>query len=474
MENKITPREENFSQWYLDVISAADLAENAPVRGCMIIKPNGYALWEQVKAGLDEEFKKTGVSNAYFPLFIPESYLKKEEEHVEGFAPEAAVVTHAGGKKLEEPLVVRPTSETIMYETFSRWIQSYRDLPLLINQWANIVRWELRPRLFLRTTEFLWQEGHTVHETAEEGDLKAREMQEVYRKFAEEVMAIPVIPGAKSESEKFAGALHTYTLEAMMQDGKALQFATSHNLGQNFAKPFNVSFLGRDGQKNYGWQTCWGFSTRSIGGLIMTHGDDVGIIVPPRLASIQVIITTVGHGDDAENVISKAAEVKDLLIESDVRPFVDDRDVRPGEKFYQWERRGVPLRIEIGPKDIKEESVMMVRRDTGEKVKVKIEEITSMTKETLGKIQENLYKRALNYREEKTREVDTWEDFVKAIEEGNFVLAHWCGDSDVEKKIQEETSATIRCIPFNQKKESGKCIKSGKPSSGRVVFARSY
>ncbi len=474
MDNKITPRKENYSQWYLDVISAADLAENAPVRGCMIIKPNGYALWEAVKDGLDKEFKKTGVANAYFPLFIPESYLKKEEEHVEGFAPEAAVVTHAGGKKLEEPLVVRPTSETIMYETFSRWIQSYRDLPLLINQWANVVRWELRPRLFLRTTEFLWQEGHTVHETAKEADEKAREMQEIYRKFTEEVMAIPVIAGKKSESEKFAGALHTYTIEAMMQDGKALQFGTSHNLGQNFAKAFDVSFLGREGKKEYAWQTCWGLSTRSIGGLIMTHGDDTGLIVPPKIANIQVVITTVGHGEETGNIIKKAEELNSLLIDEGVRSFVDSRDVRPGEKFYKWERRGVPLRIEIGPKDIKENSVMVVRRDTGEKEKVNISEVSVRTKDLMEKIQSNLYERAVAYREEKTKEVDTWEEFVKAIEEGNFVLAHWSGDAQVEKKIQEETAATIRCIPFSQKKEAGKCIKSGNPSEGRVIFARSY
>jgi prolyl-tRNA synthetase len=473
-EKKITSREENFSQWYLDVISAAELAENAPVRGCMIIRPNGYALWEAVKEGLDKRFKATGVKNAYFPLFIPESFLKKEEEHVEGFAPEAAVVTHAGGKKLEEPLVVRPTSETIIYDTFSRWIQSYRDLPLLVNQWSNVVRWELRPRVFLRTTEFLWQEGHTVHETQEEADDKAREMLEIYRDFAESMMAIPVIPGKKSEAEKFAGAFCTYTIEAMMQDGKALQFGTSHNLGQNFAKPFDVSFLGRSGEKEYGWQTCWGLSTRSIGGLVMTHGDDKGIIVPPKIAATQVVITTVGHGEKTKEVIKKATEIENILLEEGIKAEKDVRDVRPGEKFYKYEKTGVPLRIEVGPKDIDNNKYPFVRRDNGEKLLVPAKEIVKSTKKLLEDIQSNLYNRALDYRSKKTKSVDNWEDFVKAIEDGNFVYAHWSGEKEVEKQIQKETAATIRCIPFDQKKEEGRCVKTGKPSTGRVIFARAY
>ncbi len=471
VRKKIISREENYSQWYLDVVSAAELAEGAPVRGCMIIKPNGYAIWEKIQRELDERFKETGVSNVYFPIFIPESFLKKEEDHVEGFAPEAAVVTHAGGKKLEEKLVVRPTSETIIYDVFSRWIQSYRDLPLLVNQWANVVRWERRPRLFLRTTEFLWQEGHTVHETADEGDAKAREMLEIYQDFVEKFMAIPVIPGMKSEAEKFAGALHTYTIEAMMQDGKALQFATSHNLGQNFAKPFNVSFLGRDGNREYGWQTCWGFSTRSIGGLIMTHGDDNGIIIPPKIATFQVVITTIGGEEDVSQFGKK---LKNILKEESVGVILDERDVRPGEKFYEWEKKGIPLRIEIGPKEVSSRVVLLARRDTGEKIEVKIEEIGKEVKKILKNIQENLYRRAIDYREKKTKYVDSWEDFKSKIESGNFVFAHWSGEKEIEEQIQKETGATIRCIPFNRKEEKGKCIKTGKKSYYRVLFAKAY
>jgi len=472
VEKGITPRKENYSRWYLDVISAAELAENAPVRGCMIIKPNGYALWENIQRNLDKKFKETGVSNVYFPLFIPESFLKKEEDHVEGFAPEAAVVTHAGGKDLEERLIVRPTSETIMYDVFSRWIHSYRDLPLLVNQWSNVVRWELKPRLFLRTTEFLWQEGHTVHETAKECDDKAREMLEIYRDFAENMMAIPVIPGAKSEAEKFAGALETYTIEAMMQDGKALQFATSHNLGQNFSKVFDVSFLKKDGNRGYGWQTSWGLSTRAIGGLIMTHGDDNGLILPPRLAATQVVITTIGKKE--ESVVKKATEIKNLLEDAKISVLVDDGDARPGEKFYHWEKRGIPLRIEVGPKDIKEGSVFLVRRDTEEKEKTKLPEIAQKARAMMEAIQQNLYNRALAYRKERTKSVDTWDDFVQAIEEQSFVLAHWCNEREIEEEIQRETGATIRCIPFDREKEEGRCIKTGKPSKGRVVFAKAY
>lgn len=474
-EKKITTRAEDYSQWYLDIIDVAGLAEYGPVRGCMVIKPYGYALWEKTQNILDEKFKETGVQNAYFPLFIPERLLKKEEDHVEGFAPEIAVVTHAGGKKLDEPLVVRPTSETIMYDVFSKWIHSYRDLPLLINQWANVVRWEMRPRLFLRTVEFLWQEGHTVHENEKEADQRARQMLEIYRDFAENVMAIPVIPGIKSESEKFAGALRTYTIEAMMQDGKALQFATSHNLGQNFSKVFGVKFLDKNSSEQFGWQTSWGLSTRTIGGLIMTHSDDKGLVLPPRIASIQTIITTiVPSNDDREVINNKAEEINKNLKKSGIKSQVDIRDIRPGEKYYEWEKKGVPIRIELGPKDIAGNSAVLVRRDTGEKIKVSLNTIVEDVSSLLDKIQINLYDRALKYRNEKTKVVDSWEDFKIEIEKGGFVYAHWCGDAMVEAKIKEETGATVRCIPLDQEKEAGRCIKTGKPSNGRVIFAKSY
>lgn len=472
---KITSRAEDYSQWYLDVISAADLAEYGPVRGCMVIKPYGYSIWENTQDYLNKIFKEMGIQNAYFPLLIPERLLKKEEDHVEGFAPEIAVVTHAGGKKLEEPLVVRPTSETIIYDVFSNWIHSYRDLPLLINQWANVVRWEMRPRLFLRTIEFLWQEGHTVHETEIEADSRARSMLDVYKEFAENIMAVPVIPGTKSESEKFAGALHTYTIEAMMQDGKALQFATSHNLGQNFAKVFDIKFLDKNTTEQYGWQTSWGLSTRTIGGLIMTHGDDKGLVLPPNIASIQVVITTIAPSEQDREIVNKvASELEASCKKAGIRCHLDARDIRPGEKYYEWEKKGVPVRIELGPKDIDNKSVMLVRRDTGEKIKVPTEDAIKKTRATLKKIQKDLYARALKYRKDKTKEVDTWEDFTGAIEEGNFVLAHWSGEKEVEALIKKETGATIRCIPFDQKQEDGICIKSGKPSKQRVIFAKSY
>lgn len=471
---KITSRKENYSEWYLDVIAAADLAENGPVRGTMIMKPNGYALWERIQSILDIEFKKLGVKNVYFPLFIPEKFLKQEESHVEGFAPEVAIVTHAGGKKLEEPLVVRPTSETIMYDTFSRWIHSYRDLPLLINQWANVVRWEMRPRLFLRTTEFLWQEGHTAHETGEQADAWARQMLEVYKNFAEQVMAIAVIPGIKSELEKFAGAHKTYTIEAMMQDGKALQFATSHNLGTNFAKVFDVGFLDASGERQYASQTSWGLSTRTIGGLIMAHSDDKGLVLPPRIAPTQVVITTIGHGDDAGRVASAAQKIRQGFKDIQIRSEVDARDMRPGEKFYEWEKKGVPLRIELGPKDIANGSAILVRRDTGEKQTVFLDTLQAVATELLEKIQIDLLARSRERIASRTRSVDSWEDFVETIKNCGFALAHWCGDVDVEKQIKEETGATIRCITLDQAQEIGVCIKSGKPSSGRVIFGKAY
>ncbi|MBX4197857.1 proline--tRNA ligase [Candidatus Parcubacteria bacterium] len=475
VEKKITPRAEDYSQWYLDIIAAADLADYGPVKGTMVIKPYGYAIWEATQKILDEKFKETGVQNAYFPMLIPEKLLKKEEKHVEGFAPEVAVVTHAGGKKLDEPLVIRPTSETVIYDVFSNWIRSYRDLPLLINQWANVVRWELRTRLFLRTTEFLWQEGHTVHETEQEADERARNMIDIYQDFAENYMAIPVMIGTKTEAEKFAGALRTYCVEAMMQDGKALQYSTSHNLGQNFAKVFDVKFLDRNNTEQFGWQTSWGLSTRTIGGLIMVHSDDKGLVMPPKIASIQAIITTIVPSEkDAETVVSKAQEVNNMLKAAGIKSQADIRDLRPGEKYFEWEKKGVPIRIELGPKDIANDSAMLVRRDTGEKIKTPLNTLAETVMNLLGDIQKNLYDRALEYQKAKTKHVDTWDDFVKAIDEGNFVWAHWSGEADVEAKIKEETGATIRCIPFDALEEQGVCIKSGKPSTMRVVFAKAY
>lgn len=473
-DKRITSRAEDYNQWYLDVIAAADMAEHSPVKGCMIIKPYGYAIWERIQQVLDGKFKETGVENAYFPMFIPQSLLTREADHVEGFAPEVAVVTHAGGSKLEEPLVVRPTSETIMYETFKDWVHSWRDLPLLINQWANVVRWEKRTRLFLRTTEFLWQEGHTAHATHDEADARALQMLETYRDFAENVMAVPVIPGQKSDSERFAGALRTYCLEAMMQDGKALQFATSHNLGQNFAKAFDVKFSDQNNETQYVWQTSWGLSTRSIGGLIMTHSDDKGLVVPPRLAPIQAVIIPLIFKEGQEEVFTKAEEVGAMLKAAGIRVKVDTKEGRPGEKFFAWEKKGVPVRIEIGPKDVAANACVVARRDTGEKVTVSLNDIVTTLPSLLEDIHTTLYNRALSYRTERTVRIDTWEDFTRAIEEGKFIMAHWDGTAETEAKIKEETNATIRCMPFDAKDETGVCVYSGKASTRRVVFAKSY
>lgn len=471
----ITPRSEDYSEWYLDIIKVAELAEYGPAKGSMVIKPYGYAIWERIQKVLDEKFKQTGVDNAYFPLLIPERLLKKEADHVEGFAPEVAVVTHAGGKELEERLVIRPTSETIMYEVFSGWIHSYRDLPLLINQWANVVRWEMRTRLFLRTTEFLWQEGHTVHKDEKDADGRARMMLEVYRDFSENYMAIPVILGQKTESEKFAGALKTYSCEAMMQDGKALQFATSHNLGDHFAKAFDIKYLDENNELKFGWQTSWGLSTRSIGGLIMTHSDDKGLVLPPKMAQTAVVIVPIllGKGGD-EKIIEESQKIKKIIEELGYGCKVDQRDLRPGEKFYEWERKGVPIRIEIGPKDLLAEKIVVVRRDTGEKFDVLINKISEEIPVLLNTIQADLFNRALEFQKQKTKVVDSWDDFTKEIEAGNFVLAHWDGESETESKIKEETGATIRCIPFNREEESGVCIKTGNPSESRVIFAKAY
>lgn len=477
-DRHITSRAEDYSQWYLDVIDAAELAEHAPVRGCMTIKPNGYAIWERIQRILDEEFKNTGVKNAYFPLFIPESFLKKEAAHVKGFSPEVAVVTHAGGNELEEPLIVRPTSETIIGEAFSRWIQSYRDLPMVLNQWANVVRWEMRTRLFLRTSEFLWQEGHTAHATEESAEQRTLQMLEVYRKFAEEVMAIPVVAGIKSESEMFAGAIRTYTIEAMMQDGRALQAGTSHNLGQNFGKAFGVTFLDEKGEQQYVWQTSWGVSTRLIGGLIMAHSDDKGLVLPPKLASLKIVIIPIFREDAEEKaiVLAKAKEVAERLASFGREVFVDDGDQHtPGAKFHEWEKKGIPLRIEIGPKDIERNQTIFVRRDTGEKTAIPWEEIGEQAEVFLARIQENLYARALEFRNARSHQVDSYEEFKHILETNpGFIYAHWCGDSACEKSIKEETQATIRCLPLAQAQESGKCVKCGGLSDKRALFARAY
>lgn len=476
-DKKITPRAEDYSEWYLDVIAAADLAGYSPVKGCMVIKPYGYALWEKVQKVLDAKFKEYKVQNAYFPMLIPEKLLKREAEHVEGFAPEVAVVTHAGGEKLEEPLVLRPTSETIMYETFKDWIRSYRDLPLLINQWANVIRWEKKTRPFLRTTEFLWQEGHTVHATENEADTFARKMIDVYKWFAEEYMAIPVVTGTKTENEKFAGALRTYCLEAMMQDGKALQYATSHNLGDNFSRAFEINFLDENNEQKFGWQTSWGLSTRSIGGLIMAHSDDKGLVLPPKMADTKVVIVPViPKAEEKDSIVSfakaVAADIEKLMPGS---VFVDSRDMRHGEKYFEWEKKGVPVRIEIGPKDIANKSVVVVRRDTSEKRSVDVDQNLGSTISTLlDTIQKSLLDKARKTRLENTVYVDSWEEFIQAIENRKFVMAHWDGTTETEKLIKEETGATIRCLPFEEEPSNGNCIKTGKSSTSRVLFAKAH
>lgn len=473
-EKKITPRAKDFSEWYQDVIEVAQLAEHSPVRGAMTIRPYGYAIWENIQHVLNQKFKETGVENAYFPLFIPERFLKKEAEHVEGFSPQVAIVTHAGGKKLDEPLIVRPTSETIMYEAYSRWVNSYRDLPILINQWANVVRWEMRPRLFLRTTEFLWQEGHTVHKTEAEAEERTKLMLGVYRDFSENYLAIPVIEGLKTETEKFAGALRTYSIEGMMQDGKALQMGTSHNLGQNFSKPFNIKFLDEDNNLKYAWQTSWGLSTRVIGALIMAHSDDKGLVFPPRIAPVKVVLIPVlNTGGSNDEILKKTEEFAEKINKEGIETKIDKRDERLGEKHYYWEKRGVPIRVEIGPKELEKNNVTLVRRDTGDKETVSQEELIEKIPVVLQEMQNHLFTKALEFRDKNTREVNSWEEFKIEIEKG-FVLAHWCGDTDIEKKINDETGASIRCIPSDQKKETGKCIYSGKESKGRVLFAKSY
>ncbi len=491
MGKNLTSRAEDYSKWYNELVVKADLAENSGVRGCMVIKPYGFAIWEKMQQALDQMFKDTGHENVYFPIFIPKSYLSKEASHVEGFAKECAVVTHYRLKnaedgsgivvdedaKLEEELIVRPTSETIIWDTYRKWIQSYRDLPLLYNQWANVVRWEMRTRLFLRTAEFLWQEGHTAHATREEALAEAEKMNNVYAEFAESFMAMPVIKGLKSESERFAGAEETYCIEALMQDGKALQAGTSHFLGQNFAKAFDVKYATKEGGQEYVWATSWGVSTRLMGALIMTHSDDHGLVLPPKLAPTQVVVVPIYKGE--EQLIELNAHVEGLVKElrsKGISVKYDNRDThKPGFKFNEYELKGVPLRIAIGPRDLENGTYELARRDTLTKETVAAEGISDLVVQLLGEIHDNLWTKALNHRSENITEVEDYDTFKEVLEQkGGFVSAHWDGTAETEDRIKEETKATIRCIPLDQKIEEGSCIYSGKPSKGRVLFAKAY
>ncbi len=489
----ITPRAEDYSRWYTDVVLQARLADYSPVKGCMVIRPHGYTLWENMQQELDRMFKETGHRNAYFPLFIPKSFLAKEAEHVEGFAKECAIVTHSrlktevvNGKttlvpdpdsRLEEELIVRPTSETIIYHMFAKWVKSYRDLPILMNQWVNVVRWEMRTRLFLRTTEFLWQEGHTAHTTAEEAEEETRRMLDVYATFAEEFMAMPVLKGKKTDSEKFAGALHTYCIEALMQDNKGLQAGTSHNLGQNFSKVFGLKYQDEAGDWQFAWNTSWGVSTRLVGAVIMTHGDDNGLVLPPRIAPVQVVIVPIYRsGDDKDAILAKASAIRSDLATAGVAVELDDREnMNPGFKFNEWELLGVPLRIELGPKDLAKGTVVCVKRPNRAKSFESMDGIAGSVGRLLDEIQSEMLQTALERREQATHVVDGYEEFkVKLADGGGFLLAHWCGAAECEAAIQAETRATIRCITFDQPNEEGTCLKCGEKSSRRVHFARAY
>jgi prolyl-tRNA synthetase len=472
---EITPRSEDFSRWYLDIVRRAELADYSPVKGCMVIRPYGYAVWELIQQAFDAEFKKTGHVNAYFPLFIPESLLHKEAEHVEGFAPQVAYVTHGGGEELEEKLVVRPTSEAIIGTMYAKWIQSWRDLPILINQWANVVRWEKVTRPFLRTTEFLWQEGHTAHETHDEAEAETLMILDLYAKVAETVMAMPVVKGMKSDSEKFAGALRTYSIEALMGDGRALQAGTSHNLGQNFAKAFDITFQARDKSVQHVWGTSWGVSTRLVGGVIMTHGDDSGLVLPPRVAPYQVVIVPIGRDNWRETVLPKAQEVQQQLRSAGIRVTLDERDERPGWKFSEWELRGVPLRVEIGPKDIEKSAVLVARRDTREKQSIAMDGLPTRIQQLLDDVQRSLLERARTFREEHTHRVSTYDEF-KQIMEGRpgFVIAPWCGSADCEAQIKNETQATIRNMPMKGAVPVGTCIRCDDKAAAEAWFAKSY
>ncbi len=486
---ELTLRSENYSQWYLDLVNKADLAESSAVRGCMVIKPYGYAIWERMQRLLDDMFKETGHMNAYFPLFIPKSFLSREADHVEGFAKECAVVTHYrlksnpdGGvvvdpaAKLEEELIVRPTSETIIWSTYKNWIQSHRDLPILVNQWANVVRWEMRTRLFLRTAEFLWQEGHTAHATREEAEEETRRMINVYATFAEKYMAMPVIKGVKSESERFAGAVDTYTIEALMQDGKALQSGTSHFLGQNFAKAFDVTFTNKEGERELVWATSWGVSTRLMGALIMSHSDDNGLVLPPELAPYQVVIVPIYRSmEQLAEISAKVDEIVAKLKARGIRVKYDDADNRkPGWKFMEYELKGVPVRLAMGGRDLENGTIEMARRDTLTKETISVDNIDTYVENLLGEIQKNIFAKALKYREEHTIQVDTYEEFKEKIEEGGFILAHWDGTPETEERIKNETKATIRCIPLDGDTTPGQCMVTGRPSKQRVLFARAY
>lgn len=477
MREKITPRSQDYSKWYTEVIRQAELADYAPVRGCMVIRPYGYALWEHVKEGLDRRFKETGHENAYFPLFVPMSFIEKEAQHVEGFAPELAVVTHGGGKELEEPLVVRPTSETVIGHMYSQWIQSYRDLPVLINQWANVVRWELRTRLFLRTMEFLWQEGHTAHATTEEAQEETLRMLEVYADFAINDAAIPVLQGRKSESEKFPGAETSYSIEAMMGDGRALQSGTSHYFGQKFAKAFDIEYQDESGKLQHCWTTSWGVSTRMIGAIIMAHGDDQGLVLPPRLAPIQVAVVPIWKKEGERTVVLEAVEKMKAALGAHVRLKVDDRDeYSPGWKFNNWELRGVPLRIEIGPRDVAKEQVVLARRDQpgrAGKSFVPLAGIANAVNDGLTQVQNDLLQRATEFRDANTHEPTDYTSFKEAVVQG-FARALWCGDAACEDKVKEDTQATTRCIPLDQPDGSGQCIVCGNPASEMTIFARAY
>jgi prolyl-tRNA synthetase len=473
---EITPRSEDFSRWYLDVVRRAELADYSPVKGCMVIRPYGYAIWEFIQQMLDSRFKATGHVNAYFPLFIPESLLNKEKEHVEGFAPQVAWVTKGGDEELEERLVIRPTSEAIIGTMYAKWVKSWRDLPVLINQWANIVRWEKVTRPFLRTTEFLWQEGHTAHETAEEAETETLKILALYKEFAESELAMPVVDGAKSDSEKFAGAARTYSIEALMGDGRALQAGTSHNLGQNFAKAFEIKFQGRDKALQYAWTTSWGVSTRLIGGLIMTHGDDSGLVLPPNVAPFQVVIVPIPRGNWKETVLPKAEAIRDELVSKGIRVKLDDTEENsPGWKFAEWELRGVPLRLEIGPKDIEKAQVLSVRRDTRAKAPIAMAELGARVQEILAAMQANLLTLARAFREAHTTEAADWDSFVRAMEgRPGFVIAYWCGSAACEASIKAETQATLRNIPLGAPREEGECVRCNGSSQVRAWFAKAY
>ena len=472
---EITPRSQDFSRWYLDVVRRAELADYSPVKGCMVIRPYGYAIWELIQQAFDREFKRTGHVNAYFPLFIPESLLHKEAEHVEGFAPQVAYVTHGGGEELEEKLVVRPTSEAIIGTMYAKWVQSWRDLPILVNQWANVVRWEKVTRPFLRTTEFLWQEGHTAHETAEEAEAETRMILDLYGDLAESVLAMPVVKGLKSESEKFAGALRTYSIEALMGDGRALQAGTSHNLGQNFAKAFEIVFQARDKSVQHVWGTSWGVSTRLIGGVIMTHGDDSGLVLPPALAPYQVVIVPIGRENWRETVLPRAKEIQQELRSAGLRVTLDERDERPGWKFAEWELRGVPLRLEIGPKDIEKSAVLIARRDTREKQSIPMAGLADKLRDLLADVQRTLLERARQFRDEHTIRVHDYQAFKDAMEgRPGFVIAPWCGSADCEAQIKTDTQATIRNMPLDGVAPAEPCVRCNAPAVAEAWFAKAY